>query len=83
MRGRTNITQRSGTVPVNGDIIEAEVSGTDISAGDFVKYKTIESSKELMNASSAYEFKDYVKFEKKFKLVTTFYICLTLDQVQS
>ena len=70
MRGRTNITQRSGTVPVNGDIIEAEVSGTDISAGDFVKYKTIESSKELMNASSAYEFKDYVKFGEDY------YICL-------
>lgn len=39
MRGRTNVTQRSGTVPVNGQIKEAVVeSGNVISVGDFVSY---------------------------------------------
>ena len=37
MRGRTNITQRSGTVPVNGDIKEFTVAnGKKINIGDFV-----------------------------------------------
>lgn len=37
MRGRTNITQRSGTVPVNGDIKEFTVAdGEKINIGDFV-----------------------------------------------
>ena len=38
MRGRTNITQRSGTVPVNGDIKEFKVAeGNEINVGDFVQ----------------------------------------------
>lgn len=37
MRGRTNITQRSGTVPVNGDVKEFVVAnGNNINIGDFV-----------------------------------------------
>lgn len=37
MRGRTNITQRSGTVPVNGDVEEFIVAdGKNINVGDFV-----------------------------------------------
>lgn len=44
MRGRTNVTQRSGTVQVNGQIKEYEVAdGNTISVGDFVSFsKNIE-----------------------------------------
>lgn len=39
MRGRTNVTQRSGSAPVNGDVKECVVeSGNKISIGDFVSY---------------------------------------------
>lgn len=39
MRGRTNITQRSGTVPVNGDVKEFTVAnGEVINVGDFVSF---------------------------------------------
>lgn len=39
MRGRTNVTQRSGSAPVNGDIKECVVeTGNTISVGDFVSY---------------------------------------------
>ena len=37
MRGRTNITQRSGLVPVNGDVINAEVVNSDITIGKYLK----------------------------------------------
>ena len=75
MRGRTNITQRSGTVPVNGDIIEAEVSGGNIDPGDFVKYQTIESSKDLMNLTSSDYFKDYIEYGENY------YICLITNSL--
>ena len=53
MRGSTNITQRSGTVPVNGDIKEYVVAdGNEIKVGDFVKYGTISSEVVLHDNSS-------------------------------
>ena len=55
MRGRTNITQRSGTVPVNGDIKEYVVAdGNEIKVGDFVKYGTISSEVVLHDNSSTH-----------------------------
>ena len=39
MRGRTNILQRSGTAPVNGQVKQYEVAtGNTISVGDFVSF---------------------------------------------
>lgn len=50
MRGRTNVTQRSGTVPVNGQIKEAVVeSGNVISAGDFVSYVFTPTFEDITN----------------------------------
>ncbi len=51
MRGRTNITQKSGAVPVNGDVISAEVIENNISTGDFVSYGTIESVTQILNTT--------------------------------
>ena len=48
MRGRTNIVQRLGAV-VNGDLITAEVSGEDISVGDFVSYKTVDDYEKILD----------------------------------
>ena len=59
MRGRTNVTQRSGLVPVNGDVINAEVVNSDITIGDFVSYGVIENKKIILNNSDY--FKDSIK----------------------
>lgn len=56
MRGRTNITQRSGTVPVNGDIKEFTVAnGEVINVGDFVTTITesVETNITSLNSSSS------------------------------
>lgn len=61
MRGRTNITQRSGTVPVNGDIKEFEVAeGNEINVGDFVSYKTVENVSKLFDAYGEITFWEYL-----------------------
>lgn len=73
MRGRTNITQRSGTVPVNGDIIEAEVMSEKIDIGDFVRYGVIESSKEIFGFSS--KIKQYREF------MNDYYLCISNDSL--
>ena len=72
MRGRTNITQRSGTVPVNGDIIEAEVMSEKIDIGDFVRYGTISSEKVLHDSSS--------KIYKNDKISNNNYLILQTDK---
>lgn len=52
MRGRTNVTQRSGLVPVNGNIEEYEVAdGKTIEIGDFV---SIISEGEDENVTTIY-----------------------------
>lgn len=61
MRGRTNITQRSGTVPVNGDIKEFEVAeGNEINIGDFVSYKVKTSTSKLFDAYGSITFWEYL-----------------------
>lgn len=62
MRGRTNITQRSGTVPVNGDIKEFEVAeGNEINVGDFVSYE--KNILGPINISSISEGNDYYNYQ--------------------
>lgn len=68
MRGRTNITQRSGTVPVNGDVIEAEVMSEKIDVGDFVRYGVLESSKEIFSFSS--------KISQYKEFMDNYYLCI-------
>lgn len=56
MRGRTNVTQRSGTVPVNGQIKQYEVAtGNTIAAGDFVTAITesVETNIASLNSTSS------------------------------
>ena len=64
MRGRTNITQRSGTVPVNGDVEEFVVEdGKNINVGDFVSviygnasyYDGLDNSYNISNGSDMFE----------------------------
>lgn len=57
MRGRTNVTQRSGTVPVNGQVKQYEVAtGNTIAAGDFVTTITesVETNIASLNSTSSY-----------------------------
>lgn len=56
MRGRTNVTQRSGTVPVNGQVKQYEVAtGNTIAAGDFVTAITesVETNIASLNSTSS------------------------------
>lgn len=56
MRGRTNVTQRSGTVPVNGQVKQYEVAtGNTIAAGDFVTTITesVETNITSLNSTSS------------------------------
>lgn len=56
MRGRTNVTQRSGTVPVNGQVKQYEVAtGNTIAAGDFVTAITesVETNIASLNSVSS------------------------------
>lgn len=56
MRGRTNVTQRSGTVPVNGQVKQYEVAtGNEIVAGDFVTAITesVETNITSLNSVSS------------------------------
>lgn len=54
MRGRTNITQRSGTAPVNGDVKEFVVEeGNVINVGDFVSFtRNIDEPTTVMQSGS-------------------------------
>lgn len=65
MRGRTNVTQRSGTVQVNGQVKEYEVAtGNTISAGDFVTAVTesVETNIASLNSvsSSTSDYSNYI-----------------------
>lgn len=62
MRGRTNIVQRSGTAPVNGDVKEYEVAtGNTISVGDFVSFtRNVDEPVVVMESKKLKSFQIYV-----------------------
>lgn len=62
MRGRTNILQRSGTAPVNGQVKQYEVAtGNTISVGDFVSFtRNVDEPVVVMNSEKLKSFQIYV-----------------------
>lgn len=75
MRGRTNVTQRSGTVQVNGQIKEYEVAdGNTISVGDFVSFsKNIEDPVFVENING------YHLFSQKIYINDSTYILIVMS----